>query len=150
MRAIGITGFGLAALLAACTPADSGADEAETTAEATPTDTPSDDPAPEVFAATAWRATAEDGARYITYLDADGTYRDIRNGDPWQTGSWTYDAASGTKLLCFTPDDENGVQRCWKPGAISGDTMEATSDSGKRIALDRMEYQAPAEDDVEA
>lgn len=108
--------------------------------EATPESTPSGQPAPDVFAATAWRATAEDGARYTTYLDPEGTYRDFRNGDPWQEGTWEHADAEGGRVLCFTPDAENGIERCWEPGRMRGDTMEAQGDSGVKIELERVEY----------
>lgn len=133
----------LAALLAACSPpVDAEAELAaeQATAEASPQSTPSGQPAPDVFAATAWRATAEDGARFTTYLDPDGTYRDFRNGDPWQEGSWDHADAEGGRVLCFTPDAENALERCWEPGRMRGDTMEASGDNGTRIELERVEY----------
>lgn len=153
-RGVAITGRWLAAAigplaLAACTgqKADQplSTDTGETGASATAT--PSGEPAPEAFAATGWRALAEDGARYTTYLDPDGTYRDLRNGDPWQTGSWRYLDSEGDKRLCFKPDDENGLERCWQPGRMSGDTLRAKGDGGITIELERVEYQPPAEAD---
>jgi hypothetical protein len=130
-------------VLAACAPAGQSGDESAATPETALT--PTGEPAPEIFSATAWRAVAEDGARYTTYLDPDGTYRDLRNGDPWQTGSWTYDEGARPKLLCFTPDDENAIERCWEPGRMSGDTMRAESDGGLTIELERVDYELPAE-----
>ena len=99
--------------------------------------------------ATAWRALAADGARYTTYLDQDGTYRDLRNGDPWQTGSWTYSKDEGDKLLCFTPDSENGAERCWRPERMNGDTMRARS-GDTEIELTRVEYAPPGEGSEQA
>lgn len=139
--------FTLAALasaaLAGCAPETGSetelANEGAAT-EATPESTPSGQPAPDVFAATAWRATAEDGARYTTYLDPEGSYRDFRNGDPWQEGTWEHVDAEGGRVLCFTPDAEAGIERCWEPGRMRGDTMEAQGDSGVKIELERVEY----------
>lgn len=106
---------------------------------------PSDAPAPEAFAGTAWRAIARDGARYTTYLDTDGRYRDLRNGDPWHSGSWRYLEGEDNRRLCLKPDDENGLERCWEPGRMSGETMRAESDSGTLIELERVDYQPPAD-----
>ena len=106
---------------------------------------PSGEPAPEVFVATAWRAVAADGARYTTYLDADGTYRDLRNGDPWQTGSWTYSVVERDKRLCFIPEPDSGIERCWEPGRMSGGKMKATNDDGVSIELERVDYRPPAD-----
>lgn len=117
------------------------------TGEASPT--PSGEPAPQTFSGTAWRSTAEDGARYTTYLDADGTYRDIRNGDPWQSGSWSYRDGGKEPELCFTPDAENAVERCWKPGRMSDGTMRAESDAGREIELERVDYFPPAAEDLD-
>ena len=122
----------------AVTPGDAAAE-----ASATPTG----QPAPEVFAATAWRLVAEDGARYTTMLDADGTYRDLRNGDPWQTGAWTYSDGEQGKFLCFTPDDDGAIERCWEPGRMTGGTMRATGDNGVNIELERVDYEPLANGD---
>ncbi|MFW2349771.1 hypothetical protein [Qipengyuania sp.] len=156
-RARAITGRWLAAAivpfaLAACSAqeTDEGTPPTATDASANATPTPSEAPAPEALAATAWRTLSEDGARYTTYLDPDGSYRDLRNGDPWQTGSWRYIDGEEGKRLCFKPDDENGLERCWEPGRVSGDTMRAKGDSGITIELERVEYQPPAEADDEA
>ena len=135
------------ATLAACSP---GAEENNETAPAPQTAvTPSDEPAPDAFSATAWRALAADGARYTTYLDADGTYRDLRNGDPWQTGKWTHADSPQGRLLCFTPDHDNGVERCWEPGRMSEGAMRAESETGLSIELERVEYSLPPEVDEE-
>ncbi|UYH54738.1 hypothetical protein N6L26_11940 [Qipengyuania sp. SS22] len=133
--------------LPACTPASDEGDSAALTPQQVVS--PSGEPAPEVFAATAWRAVAADGARYTTYLDADGTYRDLRNGDPRQTGSWSYSAVERDKRLCFIPTPATGVERCWEPGRMSGGTMKATNDDGVSIELERVEYRPPAEPDTD-
>ena len=99
------------------------------------------------FSDTAWRVMAEDGARYVTYIDADGTYRDFRNGEPWQQGSWKFDPAEesgdGVDLLCFMPDAEDGSERCWEPGRLLDDELIVTSGGGRRVALEKVTYAAP-------
>ena len=132
-----------AALVAGCAPEDSANSQSSMATDVSTE--PTADPAPEVFAATAWRAIAEDGARYTTYLDPDGTYRDLRNGDPWQSGSWSYSDSEQGKILCFSPAEENGIERCWEPVRMTGKTMRAEGDSGRSIELERVDYE-PAED----
>jgi len=135
--------IGLALLGAGCTP-DPDASPASEPSEALTT-TPSETPTtslPDSFAETAWRSEADDGTRYVTYIDADGTYRDLRNGDPWQTGTWTYDKA-GEHRLCFTPDDKNGVERCWKPEKMHGQDMDVVGGpDAQRVELEQVDYVA--------
>ena len=143
------------ALLAACTPpADESGGE---TIEAPPTDAasavqqvegPKGEPAPAAFSSTAWRVVAADGARYTTFLDPDGTYRDMRNGDPYQTGEWTHDVA-GQGELCFTPDGEDSTTRCWEPGRMRGETMTVTGGEDRRIEAERVTYRSPEADQPE-
>ena len=135
------------ATLAACSPEAGESNEAAHAPQEAVT--PSGEPAPDAFSATAWRALAADGARYTTYLDADGTYRDLRNGDPWQTGTWDHVDSPQGRLLCFTPDHDNGVERCWEPGRMSEGTMRAESETGLSIELERVEYSRPPEVDEE-
>ncbi len=141
--------FGLCALAMACTQ---GEEEQGTTAETVTDDasvaSPAADDIPGEFEETAWRAIAEDGSRYTTYLDRDGSYRDLRNGDPWQTGQWTFNA-TGDERLCFTPDDENGAERCWKPESMQEETMSATGPGDRRIELERVDYQLPDDEGSE-
>ncbi|WP_247717911.1 hypothetical protein [Qipengyuania proteolytica] len=142
--------IGLALALAACnaeeqespaqdaTEAADQGDQAEADKDQVPTD----------LAGTAWRSVGEDGARYTTYLDRDGTYRDLRNGEAWQTGQWTFNS-TGDGRLCFTPEAENGVERCWTPGAMKDDSMIATAGPDRRVELARAEYQLPEAPDSE-
>ena len=99
------------------------------------------------FSETAWRVMAEDGARYITYIDADGTYRDLRNGNPWQQGSWTFDKAQDgggdSDLLCFVPDAEDASERCWEPGRLQDNELIVTSGGARRVSLEKVTYVAP-------
>lgn len=129
--------------LAACTPAEESSAGDEESAAAELSDTSSDQTAPDTLQSTAWRVTAPDGARYVTMLDAGGTYRDLRNGDPWQEGSWTYSDGRDGKQICLEPDHEEGVERCWQPSRMEDDTMIATSSEDRRIELTRVEYSAP-------
>ena len=147
MRSLTILALGMA--LTACTPASDEGDSSALTPQQVVS--PSGEPAPEVFVATAWRAVAADGARYTTYLDADGTYRDLRNGDPWQTGSWRYSEEEGSgKRLCLRPDDENGVERCWEPDRMRNGVMRAENDAGTVIELESVTYALPVETADEA
>lgn len=135
----------LAGGLAACAPAaEKSGNSVPSTTEGT-MDNATESSTPEVFAETAWRVIAEDGARYTTLLDSDGIYRDLRNGDPWQQGNWTSAEGPEGKQLCFIPADENGVERCWLPGRMEGETLTATGPSGRRIELTRVEYTAPSD-----
>lgn len=139
--------FLAAFLLAACTPT-----EEEPAVEPTESggeeiaEGPEGSPAPDSFSETAWMVRAEDGARYVTQFDADGTYRDLRNGDPWQQGGWSFAEGPEGKQLCFKPKDEAGVERCWLPGRMKGDTMIARGPGDRRIELQRVEYEPLADE----
>ena len=133
----------LAVGLSACAPAADEAESDSATTEGTSEDSDGQQ-APEAFAETAWRITAEDGARYVTYFDVGGTYRDLRNGDPWQQGEWTYADGPSGKQLCMLPASGTGVESCWQPGKVNGDTMIATGPEDRRIELTRVTYEAPA------
>ena len=99
------------------------------------------------FVGTAWRVSAEDGARYVTYLDAEGRYRDLRNGDPWQEGGWSLEAAPGDEegqvLLCFQPEGDNVRERCWETGKLDDGKLIVTSGGGRRVQLEKVAYEAP-------
>lgn len=133
---------GLAMLVSGCAPEADTADATGMSENASTDASPTGSPVPKVFAATAWRATSDDGARFTTYLDSDGRYRDVRNGDPWQSGTWRFDT-SGGGLLCFKPEGEDGTETCWKPDRMHGDTMDASDEKGRQIELRRVEYVAP-------
>ena len=133
----------LALGLGACAPPVDEPASQEETAPAETGEEAGEESAPEGFAETAWRVTSENGARYATYFDAEGRYRDLRNGDAWQEGDWTYSDGPSGKQLCMTPDEENGVETCWQPGRVDDDTMFATGPGDRRIKLTRVNYQAP-------
>lgn len=135
--------------LAGCAPQDEGGPPEDASAGEAVSAMPSPDgaPAPDTFAQTAWMARAKDGARYVTQLDADGTYRDLRNGDAWQSGSWSFAEGPEGKQLCFSPEDEAGVERCWLPGRMKEGKMMATGPGGRRIELEPVTYEPPEQED---
>ncbi|WP_435199481.1 hypothetical protein [Qipengyuania sp. 902] len=140
---------GAMVLVAACSNPDENSSEVvETTEVGEPVAAAEDTSLPGDFAETAWRITSEDGARYTTYLDRDGSYRDLRNGDLWQEGQWTFNA-TGDERLCFTPNEENGVERCWNPESMTDDMMDATGPQDRRIELQRVDYRLPDESSTE-
>ena len=123
-----------------------------------------DEGLPNDFARTAWRVEDEDGARYTTFLDDGGRYRDLRNGDPWHSGSWEVDAEN---QLCLTPDTDDetgsegaaetaqepseGPRSCWNPRGMDGDGgMIVQASSGKRVRLQQVDYRAPDAEDSTA
>ena len=141
--------FYLAALLAAgaggCTPPADPATDAETASVEEPATEPSGRPAPDTFAGSAWRVTADDGARYVTYLDPEDRYRDFRNGDLWQQGSWRLVEGPEIRELCFTPDAETAEETCWRPGRMKDETLIANGEDDRRIELTRAPYSPPSE-----
>lgn len=142
--------FILALALTACSPTaeqDTAAQIATAdNAEPEPEPTPTTSPAPDDFTGTAWRSVAENGALFVTYLDEGGTYRDLRNGDPYQTGTWEY-ADDGQ--LCLTPEAEEAEGGCWEPGRMrDGDLLTLTSGE-RRIQVTRITYEPPVEENAE-
>lgn len=139
-------------LAAACAPQEEEAQDGNETAGPAEQSSPTPDgrPAPDSFAETAWMARADDGARYVTQFDGDGTYRDLRNGDPWQTGQWSYADGPEGKQLCFNQGEDDGVERCWQPGRIKDGLMIATGPGGRRIELERVTYEAIPEEEGDA
>ena len=88
------------------------------------------------MAETAWLSVSEEGAVYTTFLDPDGRYRDLRDGQIVHTGSWEQNASSE---LCFSPD--NGAGACWKHGSPGLDgVMRATNRAGRAIEVKRITY----------
>ena len=97
-----------------------------------------------VMSQTGWRVLGEDGAVYTTFFDADGSYRDFKNGEPMQTGTWE-ERVDGK--LCFTPAEEGRIGECWKLDRVGSDgMMKPVSDAGKTIELRQVTYIA-AEDE---
>ena len=112
-----------------------------------------DEDIPADFARTAWRIEDADGARYTTYLDDGGRYRDFRNGDLWHSGSWEVD---DERRLCLTPEadgtsDDTAPVTCWSPRGMDGDSgMIVQASSGKRVRLQQVEYRAAEDAATEA
>lgn len=133
------------------TEPDAAADAApgeEQGAEVTETQDAPDESAPAddemALSNTAWRVTGEDGAIYTTFFDGDGQYRDMKNGEPWQDGTWEQ-LADGR--LCFTPSDENRAGSCWSLGKRKKDgTMRVTSDEGREVMVTQVTYIAPVDE----
>ena len=157
--------LGSFAALAACSaPEEAGVSvDPESASQVDATDETVEAEMPSDFAGTAWRVNDEEGARYTTFLDPGGRYRDHRNGDPFQEGAWEIDAE---ERICFTPDDEEGdagddapgadgdaetdgdrsaVNRtCWRPDRMaSDDTLLLHSQSGRRIRATKVDYTGP-------
>ena len=94
---------------------------------------------------TGWRVLGEDGAVYTTYFDADGSYRDFKNGEELQSGTWD---ERNDGQLCFTPAVEHRIGECWKLGMVGSDKiMTPVSDAGKTIELRQVTYIAPVEEE---
>ena len=98
-------------------------------------------PSPAPMAATGWLSIGGDGAVQTTFFDADGRYRDWRNGAQLASGNWT---KRSDGRICFEPDA--GLGDCWKidPPDKNGEAI-ATDSEGKSIAIRQVTYIAPAE-----
>lgn len=126
------------------TPAASPSDLTKGAAGAAEAEVPETEEPPGEFIRTAWRVMGEDGARYTTYLDEDGTYRDLKNGELWQTGSWSF---GEDEKLCLTPEDEDGATMCWDPLRMDGrDALIVVSDADRRVRLEKVDYRIPDEE----
>lgn len=141
-------------LLAACSqppssgrPAGEEANDVETASE-TGGDSASKEPdapvAMPVMARTGWRVQGEDGSIYTTFFDAGGVYRDFKNGEPIQEGTWE-ERLDGK--LCFTPSADGRIGECWELAPVDIDgMMKPVSDAGKTIELRQVTYIAPSEE----
>lgn len=149
-------------LLAACSAPESEKDAAtsgEEGAEASPSSAISGS-IPDEMGGTAWRTATESGALLTTYLDPDGTYRDLRNGNPYGTGSWAYTDGARGKLLCFTPSAEtdNGseddetvepIETCWETSRVRDGKMVVTGPGAKRVELTSISYSPAAGEEAD-
>ena len=92
-----------------------------------------------VMAETAWLSVSADGAVYTTFLDPDGRYRDMRDGEIAFAGNWEQNASG---RLCFAPDQ--GKAACWAHGSpgLNGE-MRATNEDGYAIEVKRITYTPP-------
>lgn len=94
------------------------------------------------MAGTGWLAIGADESVYTTQFDADGTYRDYRNGEFVQQGEWQ---RREDGRLCFTPADETTLGACWETKGLKDDgTMRALDADGRAIELRRVTYLPPA------
>ena len=142
------------ALLASCAseePAGSSASQPPTASSA-PASSSAPDAAPNgaspeqtsppeslAIAQTAWLSVSTDGAVFVTFLDADGRYRDTRDGAVVYSGRWEQTPGG---QLCFTPD--NGIGGCWTYGGPGRDgVMQASGDIGRTIELKSVAYAPP-------
>uniref|UniRef100_UPI0035C851FC hypothetical protein n=1 Tax=Qipengyuania sp. TaxID=2004515 RepID=UPI0035C851FC len=99
-------------------PSDSAADPATEAGAEAMAEAPADKPSriPDDLTGTAWRASGADGGSYTTFLDADGRYRDVKNGEPFHDGAWDR-RADGS--ICFLPDGTEAQRRCWTPDGMT-------------------------------
>lgn len=97
---------------------------------------------------TGWLTVGSDGAVQTTFFDADGRYRDYRNGEAIGSGGWSRRADN---RLCLEPDQ--GLGDCWETGPLASDgTAIATNSDGMQIEIRQVTYlpaQAPGEDGAE-
>lgn len=125
-------------LLVACAEADSEAQGEDAAPQAT--DEPELSAESLVMAQTAWLSVTADGEVFTTYLDPDGRYRDLHEGEVRYSGTWKQ---NDTRNLCFTPDDGEGS--CWthKSPGLDG-MMRATNRAGRAIEVRRVAYEPPS------
>ena len=93
-----------------------------------------------VMAETAWLSITAEGEVFTTYLDGNGRYRDVSDGEVRFGGTWEQNA---NRELCFSPDQGEGT--CWShraPG-LNG-TMRATAPDGRAIEVKKVAYTPPA------
>ncbi|MEP3051859.1 MAG: hypothetical protein ABJP48_03860 [Erythrobacter sp.] len=141
----------MAAALSACsagkTEQSSGDTEASSDADAAqPIET--DSRGDVTFSESAWLSIGNDGAVYTTFFDADGSYRDHRNGIALQNGTWR---KLEDARLCFFPEQQNRTGDCWSIGALEDNgTMRLTSSQGRDIEVRQVAYLAAESADAEA
>lgn len=128
----------------ACAPSDNGSDDTGEGDEPQEEETASASIDEAVLVAnTAWLSVGQDGSVQTTFLDQGGRYRDFRNGEPADTGTWEQRPDGA---ICFTPDEGQGG--CWGAGALDADgSTYVTSADGKRVEIKRITYTAPPLDD---
>jgi len=99
------------------------------------------------MAETAWLVIGRDGAVYTTQFDGDGTYRDYRNGEFLQSGTWR---RREDGLLCFSPAKRDRQGACWETQGLAEDgTMPALDPDGRAIELRRVSYRPPQAGETE-
>ena len=92
-----------------------------------------------LVADTAWLSVGTDGSVQTTFLDTGGRYRDFRNGEAADSGSWEQ-RPDGS--ICFTPD--SGLGACWATESSENDgTAVIVNETGTRVSIKRITYTAP-------
>jgi hypothetical protein len=134
-------------LLAACEGAEVLSPAATATGGGESAEAPSEPEAEEdnseriAMAETGWLTIGRDGSVFTTHFDADGTYRDYRNGEFLQSGTWR---RREDGLLCFTPSAQDRLGACWETQGLEDDgTMRALDADGQAIELRRVTYLPP-------
>lgn len=90
---------------------------------------------------TAWLTVSSEGFVHTTFIDADGSYRDYRQGTLLFTGDWRENPEGE---LCFSP--EEGAGECWSFTRPEKDgTMRIRDGDGREIMLKRITYTPPAD-----
>lgn len=90
-----------------------------------------------------WLTVGNDGAVQTTFFDADGRYRDLRNGEPFAEGSWEQRPDG---RVCFEPDSGRGD--CWETDkADENGEASATNGDGKVVAIKQITYLAPPQEE---
>lgn len=127
-------------LLAGCAPEGGGAENSSEEEAGDTQEGPSEDANEALLMAdTAWLSVGSDGSVQTTFLDADGQYRDFRNGVAADTGSWE-SRLDGS--LCLTPAVGRGD--CWTSEKLEDDgSTILTSAGGKRVEIKQITYTAP-------
>lgn len=133
----------LCVVVAACAPGAEGStgDSGAGSAEAQSGEGPGSGAEIEVMlnADTAWLSVGRDGSVQTTFLDAGGRYRDFRNGEAADSGSWEQ-RPDGS--ICFAPDA--GLGACWATETSENDgTAIVVNETGTRVAIKRITYTAP-------
>jgi hypothetical protein len=147
-----LLGLVMTSALAGCAPPDNSSASAVAAVDPVPEDNagserPSsgDDIA---IGGTGWLSIGTDGAVLTTHLDADGTYRDYRNGEFLYVGSWE---RREDRRLCFVPRETNLYGACWELDDAGGSRgVNATNEAGRTIQLKRVAYRPPEVEAAEA
>ena len=134
--------------ISGCTP------ETDTSGDTAPSSEPAAEVQPEetstdvTLAESGWLVVGEDGAVYTTMLDSDGTYRDFRNGEEFQSGEWQ---KRDSDELCFVPSEAGKAGDCWTLGALDqNNTMRATDSEDRTVELRKISYVGPGVGDEDA
>jgi hypothetical protein len=96
-------------------------------------------------AETGWLTISRSGAVQTTFFDADGTYRDYRDGKAVGAGTWERGADGA---VCFMP--EAAPETCWTMRSQDEEgEVTATGPDGRTIAIRRIAYRPDPVDEEE-